>query len=212
MGGRGSSFSRGGATGGVSAGQIVSTSSLISAREIKQTEVDQVLTALRNVAEQYGQDLNDVQLAKLSPGSSAMAYYDANGNLAINETYFDSTKMDDAYDRCTAMGFHPSRGSKSALEAVAAHEIGHHLTEIAGMRVGYGAWHLDQISTDIMSEAAAQLSMKSMSAVAAQISGYAKADHAEAVAEAFSDVYCNGNSASAASRTVVDILGRYLRR
>lgn len=211
MGGRGSSSSRGGATGGAG-GKIISTTSLISARETKQVEVDQVLSTLRAVAEQYGQDLNDVQLAKMAPGSAAMAYYDASGNLAINEAYFDAKTMDQTYDACVSSGFHPPRGAKTGLEAVAAHEVGHHLTEIAGMRKGYGAWQLDRVSADIMKEAASRLSIRGSSTVAAKISGYAKENHAEAIAEAFADVYCNGNKASAESRAVVEILGEYLRR
>lgn len=212
MGGRGSSSTRGGATGGVSGGKILSTTSLISARETKQAEVDQVLTTLRTVAEQYGQDLNDVQLAKMAPGSSAMAYYDSQGNLAINEAYFDGKTMEAAYDMCVKSGFHPPRGSKTAMEAVAAHEVGHHLTEIAGMRKGYGTWQLDRVSTDIMRDAASRLGLRGASTLSAKISGYAKDSHAEAVAEAFADVYCNGDRASAESRAVVEVLGEYLRR
>ena len=126
MGGRGSSYTRNGATGGVSGADIVSTTSLISMREDgKQTEVDQVLTVLRSVMDDFGVDLNDVQIAILKgAGMSAMAYYDSNNNLAINEAYFDSTKMDSAYDACVTSGFHPGRGDKSAMEAVAAHEAG----------------------------------------------------------------------------------------
>lgn len=57
MGGRGASSggpSVGGATGRLNPGDIVATTSLVSARERKKTEVDQTLRVARNVYEKYG--------------------------------------------------------------------------------------------------------------------------------------------------------------
>ena len=48
--------------------------------------------------------------------------------------------------------------------------------------------------------------------MAAKISGYAKTNYAECVAEAFADVYCNGKNAKKESRAVVSELNKYYGR
>lgn len=209
MGGRGSSFGRGGTSGG--AVTVLNRTSLISARENQQTEVDQVLTVLRDTRDNYGVELNDIQVVQLAE-SGVMAYYDSEGNLAVNESYFDAAAMDAAYQKCVSQKFHPSNGSKSGLEAVAAHEIGHALTDAAGVKLGYGQWAVDRVADDIMEAARVQLGARGWKSVASAISGYAARDKAEAVAEAYADVYCNGNGAKAESRAVIAELERILRR
>lgn len=198
---------KGGATGNP---KVDSTTSLISERERKKAEVDLTLTVLRDVERQYKVILEDVQLAKMKGNSklNVLAYYDAAGNLAVNEHFFDQKAMDLAYDGCVAAGFHPSRGSKTGMEAVVAHEMGHRLTDIAGINSGRGNWAIDSISNDIVKAAAKALKM-SHDSLRSRISGYATKNNAECVAEAFADVYCNGKKASAASRAVVDELNKY---
>ena len=209
MGGRGSTS--GGATGGLGGGNILGTESLVSMRESKPQEVDQVLGVARDIRDQYGVTTTELEVATIK-GGGTMAYYDFAGNLAINESYFDAATMDKAYDACVSSGFHPSRGNKTGLEAVTAHELGHRLTDVAGEKTGDGNWALDKTSNSIIAEAKRRLGASSVDGVRAKISGYGKSSTAEAVAEAFADVYCNGNKASRESRTVVDILGEYLRR
>ena len=210
MGGRGSAFRRGGTSGGNI--DIIKTTSLISQREGKQDEVDKTLTVLRDALDRYGVDLNDAQVATLGgSGASVLAYYDAQGNLAINTTYFDTAALQAAYERCVASGFHPSNGSKSGMEAVVAHEVGHALTDAAGARLGYGAWQVDRVASEIMNTVSRQLGV-SMTEMQSSISGYAKQNHAEAVAEAYADVYCNGTRANRVSQAVVTELERLLRR
>lgn len=209
MGGRGASSS-GGGTGGISSGNIISTTSLISARERQQKEVDLTLSVLRDVQDRYGVNINDAQIATLDKkGASVIGYYDMSGNLAFNQNYFDAAKLDKAYDGCTSSGFHPSRGNKSGIEAVAAHEMGHRLTEEVGVKTGRGSWQLDAASNDIVKTAAKNAGYKSVKDFRAKISGYAKKNNAEAVAEAFSDVYCNGSKASRESQAVVNALNSY---
>lgn len=209
MGGRGSRFGGGGGTGGPPP-EVMSTTSLISERERRRDEVDLTLTVLRDVERQYNVILEDVQLAKMKPGRSmsVMAYYDSGGNLAVNDSYFDGAKMNDAYDRCVASKFHPPRGNKSGMEAVVAHEMGHRLTDMAGIRAGFGNWQLDRVANNIVKNAAKSLKLTHGS-LREHISGYAKQNNAECVAEAFADVYCNGNRAAAASRAVVTELRKY---
>lgn len=214
MGGRGSSSGGGGASGGLNPANIRGTESLVSAREGARSEVDQVLNVARDIERDYGVTVSELQVADIAgrQGASVMAYYDTEGNLAINRNYFDSAKMDTAYDRCVDNGWHPSRGNKTGLEATAAHEMGHRLTDVAGQKAGYGEWSIDKTSNEIIAQAKTRMGARSVNDVRAAISGYGKSNSAEAIAEAFSDVYCNGNRASRASRTVVSVLEEYLRR
>ena len=210
MGGRGSSSGGGG--GGTTGGNVnvLSETSLISAREGKRSEVDQSLSVLRDIKDRYGVEVEDAQVVRLdAKNANVMAYYDAAGNLAVNETYFDSKKMNAAYDRCVDSGFHPPRGNKTGLEATVAHEMGHRLTDVAGVKAGNGAWNLDATSNSIVKEAMKATGSKSIKEFRAKISGYAKQSNAEAIAEAFSDVYCNGKKAKKESQAVVNALNKY---
>jgi hypothetical protein len=171
------------------------------------------MNAVKSVADDYGVNLYDMRIATLDKKSQGcMAYYDNKGNLAVNENYFDSKKMNDAYDACVKSGFHPSRGNKTGLEAVSAHELGHALSEEVGRKLGYGDWQLDKASNKIIAEAKKQGGFGSVDSMRKAISGYAKKNNAEAIAEAFSDVYCNGNKAKKASKAVVDVLNSYFGR
>lgn len=214
FGGRGASSGGGGgggSTGGLNPADIVSTTSLISERERYRTEVDNTVQVLQDVMDRYGVVIEDVRLATLKGrGQSVMGYYDAGGNLAINMSYFDTAKMNTAYDMCVESGFHPSRGNKSGLEAVTAHEMGHRLNHIAG---GNSWDNLDKTAYDIVKQASKNAGYKNKTKqFTSKISGYAKQSYAEAVAEAFADVYCNGNKASKESRAVVSELNKYFNK
>lgn len=214
MGGRGSSSGgrpRGGK--GVNPANIVSTTSLVSEREGYRTEVDQVLTVARDVYQQYG-IASDLEVATLKgkDALSTMAYYDSNGNLAINKNYFDAKKMNDAYDACVDSGFHPSRGNKSGMEAVTAHEIGHGLTNEIAKKLGVTGQGMDKVSTEIVKQASKKAGYgNAVVKFSSKISGYAKQSNAEAVAEAFADVYCNGGKAKKESKAIVDVLNTYFK-
>ena len=209
MGGRGATASFTGGGGG--AVDVTNSASLVSARnEGKQSEVDKALTVLRDVNERYGLDVEDALIATLAAkDAGVMAYYDSNGNLAINRAYFDDAKMNAAYDKAVADGFHPSRGDRSAIEAVTAHEMGHRITEEIGVRMGLGAWGIDEASDRIIASAASSLRMKSPGRLIAQLGGYSRHSAAEALAEAFSDVYCNGRNASRYSHAIVNAMNAY---
>ena len=211
--GRGRSKTGGGASGGLDGSNIMGTTSLVSQREGKEKEVDDVLSVARDIQNRYNVNVSDLEVATIRgrQGNSVMAYYDAKGNLAINKNYFNSTKMDDAYDACVKSGWHPGRGNKTGLEATTAHEMGHRLTHVAGERSGRSGWNLDATGASIIQEAGRRMG-QSVSDVRNAISGYGKSNNAEAVAEAFSDWYCNGSKASRASRTVVTVLNEMLGR
>lgn len=195
----------------------VSTYSLISEREGKQTEVDQALTVLRSFYRQYGDEsvVTDAHIAKMSEANAnVIAYYDGGSNVAVNERYFDTAKMDDAYDACYEAGFHPTRGNKPGIEAVVAHEMGHKMTDAVAQKLGYTSFlGIDPVAERIVREAAQASGVRGSGFMtwAARISGYAAQDAAEAVAEACSDVYCNGLRAKRESRAIMNVLNRYMR-
>lgn len=204
---------RTGATGGLNPNDIISTTSLISEREAKQREVDDSLTVFREVFSEYGAIVNDIELATLKPrASGVMAYYDANNNIAVNVSYFDNAKMEQAYKLSVDMGFHPSNGNKTALQAVVAHELGHKLTADVATKMGkQGFLDLDSTAKVICEEARKNTKHRGVVQMAEKISGYALQSNAEAIAEAFSDVYCNGKKAHKESRAIVDVINKYLK-
>lgn len=204
--GGGSSSSSLGWGGGGSSVTILNTTDLVSQREGKRSEVDETLTVLRDVNRQYGLTI-DTDVATLKE-PNVMAYYQRGGNIGVNKTYFDSAKMDEAYDRCVARGFHPSKGNKTGMEATVAHETGHALTMQASQKMGYG---FDQTAGRIVTQAKKKAGFKGRgSDMARRISGYAGQSASEAIAEAFSDVYCNGRRAKKESRAIVDTLNEII--
>lgn len=105
---------------------ITDYKSLISERETKPKEVDQVLTTLKTMTAEYGVQVEDVDVVTFGKGGgNIMGVCTEGGNLGINKNYFYEGRMNGAWDRCAAKGYHPSRGDKSGLEATAAHEYGH---------------------------------------------------------------------------------------
>ena len=199
-------------TGGnstLSPSDIVSTTSLISAREGQQQEVDEVLQTFKDVADEYGYIINDIELATLKgEGANTMAYYDGS-NIAVNQAYFNKAVMESAYARCVQEGFHPSQGNKTALQAVASHELGHALTDAVGSKMG--AIKGDTANA-ILKEAQKQGKFKgTLADMAGKISGYAKYNPRECIAEAFADVYCNGSKAHKESQSIVNVMNKYLK-
>ena len=209
--------SRGGKRGHGGAGITVKSSeSLISLRnEGKRVEADQVLTVLRDVERDFGVTIGDARVEKLGRGDrSVLAYmYRGSGDLGFNQRFFDEKNATQAYDDCVKAGFHPPRGKKSAIEAIAAHELGHRMNYIASESVGRD---MDAVANDIVKAAAQRLygdrykAGTSESRLQGRISGYAKESSAECISEAYADYYCNGAKARASSRAVVEELKYYL--
>ena len=206
-GGKGSSWTGGNST--LNPADIVSTTSLVSARELNQQEVDEVLQTFKDIKDEYGYIIDDIQIATLKgDGASTMAYYDGS-NIAINQAYFNKAQMEGAYARCVEQGFHPSQGNKTALQAVASHELGHALTDAVGAKMG--AIKGDTANA-ILKEAQKQGKFKgTLADMAGKISGYAKYNPRECIAEAFADVYCNGKKANKESQAIVNVMNKYLK-
>ena len=218
MGGRGSSAGGGGGGGGFG-GNLHPTDSydLVSERGNKTEEVDGVLTVMRDINNQYDFVIGDLQLVKLPQREQGtMAYYSTLDSISFNENYFDGASMNAAYDKSVQQGYHPSRGNRSGIEAVTAHEGAHALTAQAAINQGMRAQDLRGMANRIVHEAHANYGGQgvkfngSIGAFRRAISGYGATNNAEAIAEAFADVYCNGNSANAVSRAIVNTLNSYL--
>ena len=213
FGGRGASSGGEGWTGGSGGGaiNILETTSLVSAREGKQQEVDETLQTFKDMHDEYGYVAEDLQLAKLdSADAGTLAYYDGS-NVAFNESYFNKQLMEGAYANDVKNGFHPSQGNKTALQAVASHELGHALTDKAIAKMGSKYGRQDGAEA-ILREAQKQVGHKGKLAdMASKISGYAKESARECIAEAFADVYCNGKKATNESQAIVNTMNKYLK-
>ena len=210
--GRGSSGgggNLGNSKGGVNPANIKNERDLVSERERKQQEVDDVLEVARAISEYYGVDVGQFMLADIGGKDMLTMAYSDGTNIGFNFRYFDGENMTKAYDDCVASGFHPSRGSKSAIEAVAAHEYGHVLTDAVARALGVSG--MDAAAKVIVDRATKEAGYKGSKALAGKISGYAKDSNAECVAEAIADVYCNGSKASKESRAIVNEMNKILK-
>lgn len=212
MGGRGASAGRdwGSGDSGVNPSDIKDAKDLVSQRNEgtgdRRKQVDDVLTVAKYMNDEYKESglVYQFQSAKMTKSAAgALAVCDGN-NIIINDGYMNRG-MDKIYD--AGGNFHPSRGKKSAMEAVAAHEFGHALSDKVAKKLGLK--NMDIASNRIMTEALKQSKTKGF---AKNISGYATTNASEAVAEAVCDVYCNGSKASSASKLVVEVLNKYLKK
>lgn len=204
---------RAGGGGGGSGGKITiySETDMMSARkknDVTRKAAEQVYQVAIDIEREYNYGLRGaVQVSDIGR-SNALAYYDSKGNVGVNKKYFDADKMNEAYARCVAAGFHPSNGNKTGMEAVIAHEYGHALTEAAIAKTA--SFGLHGAADVIVREARALTNHKTDASFREAISGYAKKNSAEAVAEAFADHFCNGDKAKAESKTLVQTLLKYI--
>ena len=200
----------GGITGGLSENDILGTTNLLIDTKLDDVTRKEVTKTLKDFQDEYGLNYNNTRIAKLKPKSNALAYYDGDG-IAINAKYLNSKKMNDAYQRCVESGFHPKSGSKTGMEAVVAHELGHALTDMTGAKMGVKGG-IDASSKAIVNEARKATKHRGVVQMASKISGYAKQSNAEAIAEAVADVYCNGKKARSESRAIVNVMNKYLKK
>ena len=206
-----SSSGKGGGLGGggegLNPGDILGTSNLLIDTDLDEATRGEVSRALKDFQDEYGLAYNNTRIAKLKPKANALAYYDGAG-IAINSAYLDSKTMNEAYKRCVESGFHPSSGSKSGMEAVTSHELGHALNDMIGAKMGMD---IDASATRIVNEAMKGTKHKTTDAFSSKISGYAQKSHAETVAEAISDCYCNGKKAKSESKAIKKVVDKYLK-
>lgn len=144
---------------------------------------------------EYGSVISGMRLrvGTFSDPSVAGAY--GGDTLYMNSKYIRNANLTQAMRASSEEGYHPGIGNRTGAEAVASHEIGHRLGEIAAERAGIS-------EKDIVARAAKKMGIKTEN-VAGHISGYARSNYKETIAEASADVYCNGSKASRASRAIV---------
>lgn len=162
---------------------------------------NEIMNTRDTLEREYGSAVKGIKLhtGMFSDSSVLGAYGD--DTLYMNEKYVKNAYLTEAMKNTD--GFHPKIGNKTGAEAVAAHEIGHRLGEIAAKRAGIS-------EQEIVARAAKSLKLKTAN-VAGHISKYARTNYSETIAEAISDVHCNGSGASKASiaisREIKKILG-----
>ena len=144
---------------------------------------------------EYGDAVKNITLmAATFSNRNALGAYGGN-TLYMNEKYIKNKALTSAMKNAEKSGYHPKLNGKTGAEAVAAHELGHRLGEVASQKA--------QISEkDIVARAAKKTGIKTEN-IAGHISGYARSNYGETIAEAYADVYCNGNKASRASKAIV---------
>ncbi len=214
MGGRGvGSAGGGGIAGGSGVGlDIRSQTDVWSARHNPDNAdyVDAINSGARAVQEDFPDLMDSVEHVNTATlggadASSVLGFYSrSEKTVALNQRYSDVDVMNTTYDQSVASGFHPSRGNKTGTEAVAIHEMGHALTDHLAQKTG--ARDLDELSKTVVDRAYAATGgrgARATKAWAGKISGYAKTNYAETVAEAVADFYCNGEKAHANSKAIV---------
>ena len=199
--------------GGVNPGNIKNPQEMISIRnESNQQQVDDVLSVSRDIVDAYGPDVatGGFQVATFTgKDATTLGCYHPGGGITMNANYMNNQHMDAAMDRCAKDGFHPSRGNKSGMYAVASHEYGHSLTESVREKMGEQSY--DRAATRIVTEARKITGDRGNIKFGAKISRYATTNDAETIAEAWSDHMCNGNNAKAQSKAIVNVINSYLK-
>ena len=154
---------------------------------------DEIMRTRDALEAEYGSAVKMMNLhaATFSDPSVLGAY--GSDTLYMNQKYIQNKYLTQAMK--DTGGFHPEIGDKTGAEAVAAHEIGHRLGEVAAKRGNVS-------EKDIVGRAGSKIGVKTEN-VAGHISGYARSNYGETIAEACADVYCNGKNASKASQAIM---------
>ena len=143
----------------------------------------------------------NLSLATFNQKGVLGAYGD--NTLYLNEKFVQNKNLTAAMQAAAANGFHPSIGSKTGAEAVAAHEMSHMLAEKAASKANIS-------QQEIVARAAKRLNAKPEN-MAGKISEYARYNWHETIAEAGADVFCNGKNASRASKAIMKELKSILK-
>lgn len=200
--------------GGVNPNNIVNEREMISERNASnQQGIDDVLQVSREIVDTYGNDAatGGFTLANFKgKDSNTLGCYREGGGITMNAAYINNQHMDTVMDKAAEMGFHPSRGNKSGIYAVASHEYGHSLTENARQAMGESDYM--RAATRIVNEARKITGDRGNIIFGRKISEYATTNNAETIAEAFADHMCNGSKAKKQSKAIVQVLNGYLKK
>lgn len=144
---------------------------------------------------EYGSVIKNLNLSLASFNQKDVLGAYGDNTLYMNETYSKNKNLTSAMQSAARNGFHPNIGNRTGAEAVAAHELGHRLGEMAAKKAG-----IDQ--AEIVKRAGQKIRLKQAS-LGSNISKYATYNYLETIAEASADVFCNGTKAAKASRAIM---------
>lgn len=194
--------------------KILKKTDIWSMRHNKDNEeyVDSINASVRLIQEEYNDIMNNVQTveaAKFAKKSVLGAY--GNNALLMSDKYTNISDVNAIYDRNAKSGYHPSRGNKNGIEAVALHELGHALTDTLAAKGGFK--DLGACSKDIVKKAyKSSRGIGGTKRWAGKISRYAQHSYSECVAEAVSDYYCNGDKAAKQSKAIVSEIRKRMNK
>ena len=85
--------------GGLKPGDVIGTTDMISARaNFEENSVNSVLNVGRDMVDEYGEEIVAFEVADLKPNAQGvLGYYDGS-NIAINSSFMDTARINDAYD------------------------------------------------------------------------------------------------------------------
>ena len=155
---------------------------------------NQIQNARDSMEREYGNIISKANLSVADMGSGTLGAY-GGGTVYLSSKYVKNANMTKAMQAAAKSGFHPKIGKKTGAEAVTAHELGHYLGDQASKKAKIS-------QREIVERAANKIGVKTNN-MAGLISGYARYNYQETIAEASADVYCNGKRASKASRAIM---------
>lgn len=218
FGGRGSDSGPSLTSGSGKSINIKSETDVWSYRHNKNNEqfVDSINSSVRDMEDDFPglmENVEHINAGKFggADNTNTLGFYsEGSKSVDLNVNYTNVNKMNSVYDQAVKEGYHPSRGNKNGVEAVTYHEMGHALTDHVAKKMG--AKNLDDAAKTVVNNAYKATGGKGKNAKqswAAKISGYAKENYAECVAEAVADCYCNGKKASKQSLAILAELKKY---
>ena len=151
---------------------------------------------------EYGSAVKDLRLSVGTFNKPGVLGAYGGNELVMNQKYVKNANLTKAMSDTD--GFHPGIGNKTGAEAVAAHEIGHRLGEVAAKKAGIS-------EREIVARAGKKVGTKTEN-MAGHISGYARSNYGETIAEASADVFCNGSKAAKQSIAIMDEVKSILRK
>ena len=143
---------------------------------------------------EYGNIVSRANLSVADLSGGALGAY-GGGTVYMSNKYIKNRNLTQAMKDAEKSGFHPKIGKKTGAEVTVAHELGHYLADKASTKAGIS-------QRDIVERASKKIGVK-VNNMAGLISGYARYNYHETIAEASADVFANGRRASKASKAIM---------
>ena len=143
---------------------------------------------------EYGNIVSRANLSVADISGGALGAY-GGGTVYMSNKFVKNNNLTKAMKEAEKDGFHPKIGKKTGAEVTVAHELGHYLADRASTKAGIS-------QRDIVERASKKIGVK-VNNMAGLISGYARYNYHETIAEASADVFANGRRASKASKAIM---------